>query len=113
MKFYRRSRRASVEFDAGPFADGFHHVDDWVPQRLVTASGPNPLPAMTDLREECEGSAGGADPGRWLTGDPITQPIRRIIRTLPYARAGLEPRALEAEIDRVRHDDEFMTRLRE
>ena len=24
--------------------DGFHHVDDWVPQRLVTATGPNPLP---------------------------------------------------------------------
>ena len=28
----------------GTFADGFHHVDDWVPQRLVTATGPNPLP---------------------------------------------------------------------
>jgi hypothetical protein len=24
--------------------DGFVHVDDWVPQRLVTATGPNPLP---------------------------------------------------------------------
>ena len=24
--------------------DGFRHVDDWVPQRLVTATGPNPLP---------------------------------------------------------------------
>ena len=35
---------ASVELDAGPFVDGFHHVDDWVPQRLVTATGPNPLP---------------------------------------------------------------------
>lgn len=23
---------------------GFRHVDDWVPQRLVTATGPNPLP---------------------------------------------------------------------
>ena len=22
----------------------FVHVDDWVPQRLVTATGPNPLP---------------------------------------------------------------------
>jgi hypothetical protein len=22
----------------------FTHVDDWVPQRLVTATGPNPLP---------------------------------------------------------------------
>jgi hypothetical protein len=22
----------------------FSHVDDWVPQRLVTATGPNPLP---------------------------------------------------------------------
>jgi hypothetical protein len=24
--------------------DGFHHVDDGVPQRLVTATGPDPLP---------------------------------------------------------------------
>jgi len=44
VKFYRHSLRASVEQDAGPFADGFHHVEGWVPQRLVTATGPNPLP---------------------------------------------------------------------
>ena len=44
VKFYRLSLRASVELDAGPFAGGFHHVDDWVPQRFVTATGPNPLP---------------------------------------------------------------------
>jgi predicted metalloenzyme YecM len=44
VKFYRLSLRASVELDAGPFDDGFHHVDDWVPQQLVTATGPNPLP---------------------------------------------------------------------
>ena len=44
VKFYRLSLRASVELGAGPFADGFHHVDGWVPQRLVTATGPNPLP---------------------------------------------------------------------
>ena len=44
VKFYRLSLRASVEVDAGPFDDGFDHVDDWVPQRLVTATGPNPLP---------------------------------------------------------------------
>jgi predicted metalloenzyme YecM len=44
VKFYRLSLRASVEASAGPFDDGFHHVDDWVPQRLVTATGPNPLP---------------------------------------------------------------------
>lgn len=44
VKFYRLSLRESVELDAGPFEDGFHHVDDWVPQRLVTATGPNPLP---------------------------------------------------------------------
>ena len=43
VKFYRLSLRASVELDAGPFPDGFHHVD-WVPQRVVTATGPNPLP---------------------------------------------------------------------
>jgi predicted metalloenzyme YecM len=44
VKFYRLSLQASVELDSGPFRDGFHHVDDWVPQRLVTATGPNPLP---------------------------------------------------------------------
>ncbi len=44
VKFYRLSLKASVELDAGSFAEGFHHVDDWVPQRLVTATGPNPLP---------------------------------------------------------------------
>ena len=44
VKFYRLSLRASVELDGSPFIEGFHHVDDWVPQRLVTATGPNPLP---------------------------------------------------------------------
>ena len=24
--------------------EGFTHVDDWVPQQLITATGPNPLP---------------------------------------------------------------------
>lgn len=43
VKFYRLSLRASVELDAGPFPAGFHHVDDWVPQRLVTATGPHAL----------------------------------------------------------------------
>ncbi|WP_188113413.1 VOC family protein [Nocardioides humilatus] len=44
VKFYRLSLRASVEIDGGAFEDGFHHVDGWVPQQLVTATGPNPLP---------------------------------------------------------------------
>jgi predicted metalloenzyme YecM len=44
VKFYRLSLRASVEQDAGPFKEGFRHVDSWLPQRLVTATGPNPLP---------------------------------------------------------------------
>jgi predicted metalloenzyme YecM len=44
VKFYRRSLQASVEQDAGPFKVGFRHVEDWVPQQLVTATGPNPLP---------------------------------------------------------------------
>ena len=45
VKFYRLSLRASVElYEGKPFDEGFHHVDDWVPQRLVTATGPNPLP---------------------------------------------------------------------
>ena len=43
VKFYRRSLRAGVELEGRTF-DGFHHVDDWIPQRLVTATGPNPLP---------------------------------------------------------------------
>ncbi|WP_461050152.1 VOC family protein [Terrabacter koreensis] len=44
VKFYRLSLRESVELYSGPFEDGFRHVDGWVPQRLVTATGPNPLP---------------------------------------------------------------------
>jgi predicted metalloenzyme YecM len=44
VKFYRLSLRASVELDGYQFTDGFHHVEDWDPQRLVTATGPNPLP---------------------------------------------------------------------
>jgi predicted metalloenzyme YecM len=44
VKFYRLSLQASVEVFEGPFKEGFRHVDDWVPQRLVTATGPNPLP---------------------------------------------------------------------
>jgi predicted metalloenzyme YecM len=44
VKFYRLSLRESVELDGYGFEDGFHHVADWVPQRLVTATGPNPLP---------------------------------------------------------------------
>ena len=43
VKFHQRSLQAAVELEGGEF-DGFHHVDDWVPQRLVTATGPNPLP---------------------------------------------------------------------
>jgi hypothetical protein len=43
VKFYRRSFFDVVEDAVGGF-DGFVHVDDWVPQRLVAASGPNPLP---------------------------------------------------------------------
>ena len=43
VKFHRRSLRAVIELEGGTF-DGIHHVDDWVPQRLVTATGPNPLP---------------------------------------------------------------------
>jgi predicted metalloenzyme YecM len=44
VKFYRLSLRASIELDGYPIEAGFHHVEDWVPQRLVTATGPNPLP---------------------------------------------------------------------
>lgn len=43
VKFYRRSL-FDVCVLGGYRFDGFQHVDDWVPQRLVTATGPNPLP---------------------------------------------------------------------
>ncbi len=43
VKFYRCSLRAGIEDQGGRF-DGFQHVTDWVPQHLVTATGPNPLP---------------------------------------------------------------------
>ena len=43
VKFYRRSFFDVVEDEQGGFK-GFTHVDDWVPQQLVTATGPNPLP---------------------------------------------------------------------
>jgi predicted metalloenzyme YecM len=44
VKFHRRSLRAVVELQGGIPFDGIHHVDGWVPQQLVTATGPNPLP---------------------------------------------------------------------
>jgi predicted metalloenzyme YecM len=43
VKFYRVSLYDGIVSQGGAF-DGFVHVDDWVPQRLVTATGPNPLP---------------------------------------------------------------------
>lgn len=44
VKFYRLSLGDSVALDGHGLGDGFHHVEGWVPQRLVTATGPNPLP---------------------------------------------------------------------
>ena len=43
VKFHRRSLRSEIEVK-GRTSDGFQHVNDRVPQRLVTATGPNPLP---------------------------------------------------------------------
>jgi predicted metalloenzyme YecM len=43
VKFYRRSFFDVVEDEGGRY-EGFRHVADWVPQRLVTATGSNPLP---------------------------------------------------------------------
>ena len=43
VKFHRRSLRDVVELEGAKF-DGFRHVEDWVPQRIVTATGPDPLP---------------------------------------------------------------------
>ena len=45
VKFYRCSLRAAVESEGSVF-DGVEHVDDSMPQRLVTATGPNPLPPV-------------------------------------------------------------------
>jgi predicted metalloenzyme YecM len=44
VKFYRLSLQASVELFGDRIDDGFQHVENWVPQRLLTATGPNPLP---------------------------------------------------------------------
>ena len=44
VKFYRLSLRASVEAQSGPFGEGFRHVENWKPQELKTATGPNPPP---------------------------------------------------------------------
>jgi predicted metalloenzyme YecM len=43
VKFHQRPLREVIELQGGRF-DGVHHVEGWVPQRLVTATGPNPLP---------------------------------------------------------------------
>jgi|SRR5688572_11434525 predicted metalloenzyme YecM len=43
VKFHRRALREVVELQGRTF-NGFQHVEGWVPQRLVTATGPNPLP---------------------------------------------------------------------
>lgn len=32
VKLYRLSLKASVELDAGPFVEGFRHVNDWLPR---------------------------------------------------------------------------------
>jgi predicted metalloenzyme YecM len=43
VKFYRHSLYETCVLGGARF-DAFVHVDDWVPQRLVTSTGPNPLP---------------------------------------------------------------------
>ena len=43
VKFYRQSLYDVCVREGARF-DGFVHVDGWVPQRLVTATGPNALP---------------------------------------------------------------------
>jgi hypothetical protein len=43
VKFYRRSLYDACVLEGARF-NGFVHVDNWVPQRLVTTTGPNPLP---------------------------------------------------------------------
>ena len=41
VKFYRYSLRAGAERQHGRSLDGFHHVDDWIPPTIRTATGPN------------------------------------------------------------------------
>src|SRR5207245_11076368 len=43
VKFYRRSLYDVCVLQGATF-DGFVHVDDWAPHRLLTATGPQPLP---------------------------------------------------------------------
>jgi predicted metalloenzyme YecM len=43
VKFYRQSLQDGAILQGARF-NGFSHVEDWTPQRLVTATGPNPLP---------------------------------------------------------------------
>ena len=51
VKFYRRSFFDDIIAEGVTF-EGFVHVDDWVPQRLVTATGPNPLPRASNPGRE-------------------------------------------------------------
>src|SRR5262249_46280158 len=44
VKSYRWSLYDACLREEGVTFVGFVHVDDWVPERLVTATGPNPLP---------------------------------------------------------------------
>jgi len=44
VKFHQRPLRETAEMAGGSF-DGFHHVEGYTPQRLATATGPNPLPS--------------------------------------------------------------------
>jgi predicted metalloenzyme YecM len=43
VKFHQRSLRETAEMTGSRF-DGFQHLDTYEPQRLFTATGPNPLP---------------------------------------------------------------------
>ena len=58
LKFYRRSLYDACVLEGATF-DGFVHVDDWVPQRLVTATGPNPLPGVPRATRRCAISRAG------------------------------------------------------
>jgi hypothetical protein len=61
VKFYRRSLYDGVILEGARF-DGFSHVDDWVPQRLVTATA----------RTRCRG-----DPGCCRATRPLPGPVFR------------------------------------
>src|SRR4029079_2510315 len=96
VKFYRRSFFDVVEDEEGRF-DGFSHVDDWVPQRLVTATGPNPLPRGRKVgtdQQPCHSLASTISPSRSTASAPakVRPATRRSVMPANGCTNGCSPR---------------------